>query len=210
MPHFLIVDDHSSVREGLKYILQNEFPASTIALADSPQEALRAIESEFAILVVLDISLTGRDGLSLIREIKDRSPRSHILVHSMYPEDQFGVRAMRAGADGYLTKDRPVVELITAVKRLLQGGRWISGALGEHLAVAVANPSGRGLDSLTDRELQVLRMTTAGRSPKDIAHDLGLSIKTVSTYRGRILEKLGLRTTADLIRFGIEHQLSDG
>ena len=208
MPHFLIVDDHSSVREGLKHILQNEFPSSTIAFAVTPPEAIAEVDGKFTDLVILDISLTGRDGLTLTREIKDRSPRSHILIHSMHPEDQFGIRALRAGADGYLTKDRPVAELIAATRKLLQGGRWISPALAEHLANAVAHPAGGGLDSLSDRELQILRMTTAGKSPTNIAEDLGLSIKTVSTYRTRLLEKLDLRTTADLIRFGLENNLS--
>ena len=139
--------------------------------------------------------------------VKDRSPDTKVLVHTMHPEDQFGVRALRGGADGYITKDAPVSEIIFAVRKLLQGGRYVSPGLAEVLAGALAANTDRSIESLSDREFQVLRAITTGKTPTDIAEELQLSIKTVSTYRARILEKLDLRTTADLIRFGLEQHL---
>lgn len=156
------------------------------------------------------LSLTGRDGFELLRELKDRSPHSRILIHTMHTEEQFGVRALRAGADGFVTKDRPVEELLNAIRRVHGGKRYISPNLAERLADAVTR-GGEGNaqpDSLSDREHQILRMIVSGKSPTDIANELHLSIKTISTYRARMLEKLNLQTTADLIRFGLEHGMT--
>ncbi|MEQ1884845.1 MAG: response regulator transcription factor [Bryobacteraceae bacterium] len=207
MSSLLIVDDHTIVREGLGRMLGSELPECTIGYASTAQEALTAIETKSWSLAVLDISLPGGDGLELIRTVKDRSASTRILVHTMHPEDQFGVRSLRAGADGYITKDASVNDIILAVRRILAGGRYVSPALAEVLAGTVAANSDRGLASLSDREFQVLRSITAGKTPTDIADELLLSIKTVSTYRARVLEKLDLRTTADLIRFGLENHL---
>jgi len=195
------------IREGLERTLGAEFPSSTFGVAATQPEALAAIEAGGWEMVVLDLSLPGRDGLTLLREIKDRSPHSRVLVHTMHPEDQMGVRALRAGADGYVTKDRPVSELLAAVRRLKSGGRYISPALAELLAVLVTHEEVDLIETLSDREHQILRMITAGKTPTEIACELNLSIKTVSTYRARILEKLDLKTTADLIRFGLQHKL---
>lgn len=207
---FLIVDDHSMIREGLKRTLDVEFPGSHILAASSAAEALASLDAEAGQVVILDLSLTGRDGFEMLREIKDRSPHSRVLIHTMHTEEQFGVRALRAGADGYVTKDRPVEDLLTAVRRLHSGKRYISNNLAERLADVVT----RGgeitpmPDALSDREHQILRMIVSGKSPTEIANDLHLSIKTISTYRARMLEKLDLHTTADLIRFGLEHNLA--
>ncbi len=207
---FLIVDDHAMIREGLKRTLDVEFPGSHILAASSAAEALAALDAEGGQVVILDLSLTGRDGLELLREIKDRSPHSRVLIHTMHTEEQFGVRALRAGADGYVTKDRPVEDLLTAVRRLHAGKRYISNNLAERLADVVTR--GGDItpmpDALSDREHQILRMIVSGKSPTEIANDLHLSIKTISTYRARMLEKLDLHSTADLIRFGLEHNLA--
>ena len=210
MGPFLVVDDHSIVREGLGRLLAAEFPGAVIDYAATRQEALAAIDGKFHLLTVLDISMPGGSGLGLIREIKDRSPRTRVLIHTMHPEDQFGVRAIRIGADGFITKDAPVTQILLAVHKILDGGRYLSPALAEIAAGALVTGSASGLDSLSDREFQILRSITSGKSLTEIARDLDLSAKTVSTYRARILEKLGLRTTADLIRFGLEHQLNGG
>lgn len=207
MSSLLIVDDHTVVREGLGRMLGSEFPECVIGYAAAAQEALMVLDEKPWTLAVLDISLPGGDGLELIRTVRDRSPNTRILVHTMHPEDQFGVRSLRAGADGYITKDAPVNEIIFAVRKILQGGRYVSPSLAEVLAGAMAANTDRGLSSLSDREFQVLRSITTGKTPTDIADELELSIKTVSTYRARILETLELRTTADLIRFGLEHHL---
>ncbi len=205
---FLLVDDHPLIREGLERTLGAEFPGSVFATAATQAEALAAVEADGWEVVLLDLSLPGRDGLSFIRDIKDRSPHTRVLVHTMHPEDQMGVRALRAGADGYITKDRPEAELLAAVRKVKAGQRYVSESLGERLADFVMRGENVELaDTLSDREYQILRMITLSKTPTEIADELHLSVKTISTYRSRILEKLGLQTTSDLIRFGLEHKL---
>jgi two-component system, NarL family, invasion response regulator UvrY len=206
---FLIVDDHPMVREGIERLLGAEFPGATMATASVESEALAVLDDGRPAVVILDLNLPARDGLDVLRNIKDRNPACPVLIHTMYPESQFGVRAMRGGADGYLTKDQPVAEFLTAVKRLLGGKRYISPALVELLADTLAGAvSSDRLELLSDREHQVLRRLAAGETVTEIAQQMNLSVKTVSTYRGRLLEKLQLKTTAALIRFGIEHELN--
>lgn len=207
---FLIVDDHATVREGLVHLLSREFPASQVNTATSPEEALASLVRETFDIAILDLNLAGKDGISLIRDLKEQNPWLRVLVHTMYHEDQFGIRALRAGAAGYLTKDRPVEELFHAIRRLLEGKRFISDSLADRMADSLTRPSEDAdpAETLSDREHQVLRMISSGKTMRAIADDLNLSIKTVSTYRSRILEKLGLETTADLIRYGISRQLA--
>ena len=205
---FLIVDDHPMVREGVERLLGAEFPEAVIATAAAESEALAFLDDGRPAVVILDLNLPGRNGIEVLRNIKDRNPACPVLIHTMYPESQFGVRALRAGADGYLTKDQPVAEFLVAAKRLLGGKRYISPALVELLAESFAGiASSDRLDLLSDREHQVLRRLAAGETITEIAQQMNLSVKTVSTYRGRLLEKLQLKTTAALIRFGIEHKL---
>lgn len=208
--NFLVVDDHAMIREGLKRTLEVEFPESEILCVGTAADALSAIGTQSIEVVILDLSLTGRDGFELLRELKDRSPHSRVLIHTMHTEEQFGVRALRAGADGFVAKDRPVSDLLAAIRRVQDGKRYISQALAERLAdVVTRGPEVRDSpDSLSDREHQILRMIVSGKSPTEIASDLQLSIKTISTYRARMLEKLDLHTTADLIRFGLENKLT--
>lgn len=207
---FLIVDDHATVREGLVHLLSREFPASQVNTATSPEEALASLVRETFDIAILDLNLAGKDGISLIRNLKEQNPWLRVLVHTMYHEDQFGIRALRAGAAGDLTKDRPVEELFHAIRRLLEGKRFISDSLADRMADSLTRPSEDAdpAETLSDREHQVLRMISSGKTMRAIADDLNLSIKTVSTYRSRILEKLGLETTADLIRYGISRQLA--
>jgi two-component system invasion response regulator UvrY len=206
---FLIVDDHPMVREGIERLLAAEFPGAAIATASMESEALAFLDAGQPAVVILDLNLPARDGLDVLRNIKDRNPAGVVLIHSMYHESQFGVRALRAGAAGYLTKDQPVAEFLTAVKRLLGGKRYISPALVELLAESFAGAaSSDHLELLSDLEHQVLRRLAAGDTVTAIAQQMNLSVKTVSTYRARVLEKLQLKTTAALIRFGIEHELN--
>jgi len=166
------------------------------------------MESDRWDLVILDLSLPGRGGLEVIKQMKDASPGSAILVYTMFPEEQFGVRALRAGADGYLTKDRPQDELVDAARRVSGGKRYITPALADSLAHYVAEPNVSNLhELLSDREFQILRLLASGKTPTAIGVELSLSIKTVSTYRSRILVKLNLTTTADLIRYAIKQEL---
>jgi DNA-binding NarL/FixJ family response regulator len=205
---FLIVDDHTAVREGLGCILGAEFPGVTLHHAASYKDAQAALDAQSYTFAVLAISMAGGDGLSLVREIKDRSPHTRILIHTMHPEEQFGLRALRAGADGFVTKDAPVAEILAAVRKIIQGGRAFSAAVAELLIAsrASAGPC-HGLPSLSDREFQILRLYASGKTTSEIAETLNLSAKTVSSHRARVLEKLDLRTTAELIRFGLEHKL---
>jgi DNA-binding NarL/FixJ family response regulator len=205
----LVVDDHFAVRNGVSQMLRDSFAGVQVGAAESAQASLDMMSAETFDLVILDLSLPGRGGLEIIKQMKDTSPSSAILVYTMYPEEQFGVRALRAGADGYLTKDRPQEDLIEAARRIAAGKRYITPALAESLANYVSEPAAGSLhELLSDREFQILRLLSSGRTPTDIANELHLSIKTVSTYRTRILIKLNLTTTAELIRYAIEQKLS--
>jgi DNA-binding NarL/FixJ family response regulator len=180
------------------------------AAADTAALVRQRLSESHWHMVVLDLSMPGGSGLDMVRMIKEASPGTRILVYTMHAEDQFGVRAVRAGADGFLSKDQPADRLIEAVRKILTGHRFVSDELLDKLAVNLARPERRlPHESLSDREYQVLRSLGGGRSISEIAADLQLSVKTVSTYRTRVLEKLDLRSTADIIRYALEHGLSD-
>jgi DNA-binding NarL/FixJ family response regulator len=204
----LVVDDHFAIRNGVEQILRAAFPGIEVDGAESAQQSIDLVAAEPFDLVILDLSLPGRGGLDVIRQMKDANPSAAILIYTMYPETQFGVRALRAGADGYITKDRPEDELVDAARRVGGGRRYITAALAESLANYVSEPvSGNSHQLLSDREFQILRMLASGKTATEIAGELKLSVKTVSTYRTRILIKLNRTTTADLIRYAIEEGL---
>lgn len=206
MPRLLIVDDHPSVRAGVCSILEKEIPNAACATAGSSAEALERVTDAPWDVIVLDMTMPGRSGPELISEVKRLRPETRILVYSVHHESQFGVRTLRAGADGYLTKDRPIHELIEGIRALLEHRRYITPAMADALATAVTAPEAPHL-KLSDRELQVYRLLIAGKSPTEIAADLALSIKTVSTYRTRIAEKLNANSLADMIRYAYDHGL---
>ena len=191
-------------------MLSAAFPGSVFGAAGDAAEALRLVGSQNWDVAILDLNLPGRGGLELIRELKDAAPQMSILVYTVHPDEQFGVRALRAGADGYVTKDQPASSVIDAIRRIREGKRYIGPGLAESLANYVSG-SGRAVspDLLSDREMQILRALASGQSPTSIAAALNLSVKTVSTYRGRILDKLNLQSNAGLVRFALEHQLID-
>lgn len=206
----LLVDDHPMVRAGVRSLLEDELPGVEVAEAGNGPEALERVRTADWDVVVLDLSLPGRSGLEVLKELRALRPRLPVLVMTMYAEDQYALRALRAGASGYLTKGSEPSELLQALRKVGAGGRYVSPALAEHLAVRLASEQGVPLhETLSDRELQVLRMLALGKSVKDIGVELGLSEKTISTYRTRILEKLSLATTADLIRYAIRANLVD-
>jgi DNA-binding NarL/FixJ family response regulator len=206
----LLVDDHAIVREGFRRILADVFPDVVVGEADSAEHALDLGRAEAWDVVVLDISMPGRGGLDALKEFHATLPGVPVLMMSMYPEDQYALRAFRAGASGYITKGSSADELVEAVRKVLAGGRYVSPALAEHLAASLVTDTGRRLhEALSDRELQVLRLFAAGKTIKEIAFDLHLSEKTISTYRTRTLEKMGLRTTAELVRYAIRADLVD-
>lgn len=208
MIRVLIVDDHPVVRRGLREILADEQGIEVSETADT-HEALGLIREQTWSLVVLDIDLPGRGGLELLKDARRERPRLPVLILSVYPEEQFALRTLRAGASGYLSKDSAPEDLVKAVRKILRGGKYFGERVVEQLMChpndkADAHPHER----LSDRELQVLRLLGGGKTVKEIARELSLSPPTVGTYRARILEKLRLRTTADLVRYAVQNGLA--
>jgi two-component system invasion response regulator UvrY len=204
----LIADDHAVVRQGVKQILADAFPNATYGEARNAHETLSRVWEEDWDVIVLDITMPGRSGLDVLRDIKKGRPRLPVLILSMHPEDQFAVRMLKAGAAGYLTKESAPEELAVAIKKIIAGGRYVSPALAEimasYLNVETQKPPH---ERLSDREFQVLRKIAIGRTVSEIAAELSLSVKTVSTYRARTLQKMGLRNNAELTHYAIQNQL---
>jgi len=208
MIKILIADDHTIFREGLKHILA-EYPDLVVAdEANNGQEVLDKIWKNNYDMVLLDITMPGMTGLEVLKQLKNDKPKLPVLILSMHPEEQYAIRVLRAGASGYLTKESAPDELITAIRKISQGRKYITSSLAERLATEVEADSEKPLhDILSDREYQVLRMIAAGKTVKHIAKELSLSIKTVSTYRARIMEKMKMKTNAEVMHYVIKHQL---
>jgi two-component system invasion response regulator UvrY len=206
----LIADDHAVFRRGLKETIGEAFPKVTFGEAKTAQEAVDSVRRHDWEIIILDISMPGISGLDILDDLRRLRPKLPVLFLSMHPEEQYARRALRSGAAGYLTKDSIPEELKEAVRRILAGGRYVSATLAEKLAFDLR----RGAETpvhelLSDREFQVLRMIASGKTVKQIADEISLSVKTVSTYRARILEKTGMKTTAELIRYAFQAQLVD-
>lgn len=207
----LIVDDHAVVREGLARILAGAGEGWTVGEASSGFQALEWLRREHADLVIVDLSMPGMSGLELIRRIRDEFGRVAMLVLSMHAEEQYAIRAFKAGANGYVTKDGASTELIRAAIKVMGGGAYVTPELAERVVLQLNGGLGLARHSqLSDRELEVLRRLVAGQRPTDIANALHLSVKTISTHKSRIQEKLELPTLADLVRYGLEHGLVEG
>jgi len=206
----LIADDHPIVRRGLREILAAEPHVTEVLEAAHPQQVLDLARSSDVDVVVLDLGLPGRGGLDVLKDLRRELPKVPVLILSMQPEDQYAVRALRAGAAGYLTKDAAPAKLIEAIKKVTGGGHYISPAVAEQLAASVgAGATKPPQELLSDREFEVLRLIASGKTVGDIAEQLALSVKTVSSYRARILEKMGLSNNAELMRYAIDHKLVD-
>jgi DNA-binding NarL/FixJ family response regulator len=206
----LIIDDHPLVRRGLVETIEGEYPDAIIGEAGSSQSGLEAFWRDDWAIILLDVAMPGRSGLDLLKEIKQQRPKTPVLIVSAYPEDQFAIRALKNGADGYLTKDVNGQEVIAAVKRLLAGGKYIRPSLAEQLASYLdMDDSKPPHHTLSDREYQVMRMIAAGQPPRKIASELSLSIKTVSTFRSRVLKKMMMKNNAELMRYAMENGLVD-
>ncbi len=204
----LVVDDHPLFRRGIVQVLIAEFSNGLIGEASNAAEALASVWSGDWQAVVLDISLPGRSGLELLKDIKDARPRLPVLILSTYPEAQFATRVLRSGASGYLTKDSPPEVLIQALRRIVAGGKYISHTVAEHLASEIGLDITKPIhDLLSDREYDVMLRIAAGEPVGEIAKVLYLSAKTVSTYRSRILEKTGMKSNADLTHYAIRNGL---
>ena len=209
MTKVLIADDHSIVRAGLRRLIEDSGDMQVVAEAADGREALRLAEKEAPDVVVVDISMPGLDGLEVISRLHMAQPKLPILVLTMHEEGQYVVRAIEAGAMGYLTKQSAPEQLVNAIRKVLSGSRYLTDAAAEALALRVAKGK-RGqapLDELSMRELQVLRRLAMGNTNREIAKMYSISIKTVDTYRSRLLKKLGLRNNAELSRFAIQNRL---
>jgi len=210
MIKILIADDHAIVREGLKQILSESPDLVVVAEASSGQEVLEKISKNDLDLVVLDIAMPGRGGLDILKEIKTQKPRLPVLMLSMYPEEQYAIRVLKSGASGYLTKESAPSELVMAIRQISQGKKYISPSLAEKLAIDLElSPDKLPHEILSDREYQVMCMIASGKTLKEIADGLSLSIKTISTYRSRILEKMNMKTNAELTHYAIKSNLVD-
>lgn len=206
----LIADDHAVVRKGVRYILSELQDTVIPDEAEDSYEALEKVRKNDYDLVLLDIAMPGKDGLETLKEIKIEKPKIPVLILSMFPEEQFALRALKSGASGYLTKDSIPDELIKAIQKVLRGGKYVSESFSDELLLSIDRD--RDIErlpheTLSDREYQVMLMIAAGKTRKEIADKLFLSVKTVSTYRTRILEKMGVKTNADLTKYVNQHNL---
>jgi two-component system, NarL family, invasion response regulator UvrY len=206
----LLVDDHSLVRDGLVKILKEENDIEVIGEADGYQQAFMLMKSTRPDIVILDISMPGKDGLELLKELRHSYPQVRVLMLSMHPEDRFAVRAIKAGAVGYLTKDSASTALVTAIREVYDRGKYITPSLTELLLSSFDNTESRPEhENLSDRELQVLSMIARGFKIKEIADQLALSPATIATYRVRVLEKMNLKSNVDLANYALRHNLID-
>jgi DNA-binding NarL/FixJ family response regulator len=205
----LLVDDHPVVRQGIKQILADAFHDIEVGEAQDGAAALNEVRTSAWNVVVLDLSMPGQSGLDVLREIRRERPAVPVLILSMHPADQFARRAISAGASGYLTKHSGPSELVRAVHTLVEGRPYIGAPLERPGAADAPAEPRRPHEGLSDREYQVLRMIALGKTVSQIASEISLSVKTVSTYRARVLEKMGMRTTAELMRYAILNNLVD-
>ena len=206
----VVVDDHAVVREGLKRIVSESGGMVVSGEAADGQEAMRLIRSEPCDVVLLDISMPNKSGLDVLKELHAESPRLPVLVLSMHPEDQYAVRVLRAGAAGYVTKESAPAKLVQAIRKVVRGGKYVSPSLAERLVFDLGTDTKKAPhELLSDREYQVLCLIASGKTVTQIGEVLALSVKTISTYRVRILEKLQMKNNAELTRYAIKEGLVD-
>ena len=210
MIKILIADDHAIVRQGLKQTVAEEPDMTVAGEAQNAQETLKLAREQEWDVIVLDITMPGRSGLDLLIELKREHPNLPVLILSMHSEEQFAVRALKARASGYITKQSAPKELVKAIRKVYRGGKYVSPSLAESLAFELGDDAGKvAHEKLSEREYQILRMIATGKTPKEIASELNLSEKTVATYRMRLLEKMNMKRNAELIRYALENRLVD-
>jgi two-component system invasion response regulator UvrY len=208
MIQVLIVDDHAIVRRGLRELVSDEFRGAAFGEASDARQAQEQLRKKEWDLALIDINLPGKNGLDLLKELKAEWPKLPVLVLSGHPEDQFAVRALKAGAGGYMTKESAPEELAKAIRKILAGGRYVSPALAEKLALGVKkDPTRTPHETLSDREYEVMSRIALGKTVKEIAEELSLSAKTISTYRARVLEKLDVKNSAEIVQYAIRNGL---
>jgi DNA-binding NarL/FixJ family response regulator len=209
--HVLIADDHAIVRQGLKQILSETDDLVVAGEADDGVEALHLARQQEWNVFLLDVSMPNRNGIDTLKQLKKEFPKLPVLILSMHPEEQYAVRALKAGASGYLTKQSAPEQLVTAIRQVAGGRKYVSPTVAMQLADAIANDSNSEQpphELLSDREYEVLKLIATGKTLTQIAEELNLAVATISTFRARILTKLGLSSTAELIRYGLEHGLT--
>jgi len=208
MKKILIADDHPAIRDGVKQILNNQFSEIEFGEASNAAELLRKINEKKWHVLILDMDMPGRNGLEVLKQLKDESSTIPVLMFSMYPEEQIAVRAFKAGASGYLSKDSAGAELSNAIQLILSGRKYITPSLAEQLAMQLQTPENKAPhELLSDREYQTLMLMAKGKTASGIADELSLSIATISTFRARILEKMGMKTNAELMSYAIRNNL---
>ena len=210
MIRVMLADDHAIVRAGLRELLAGLADMAVVAEARNGNEVLAAVREGGFDVLVLDMSMPGRSGIELIKLVKAEQPTLRVLILSMHNESQYAVRAVKAGASGYITKDSAADELVAAIRRVAGGGAYITPETAERLVLqSSAGTVGPAHSRLSDREFEVFRKIVAGRSVTDIANELNLSVKTISTHKARILEKMEIGNQAELVRYAVEHGLVD-
>lgn len=208
MTHILIADDHDIVRTGLIQILVDEYPLAHIGEASNGTELIQLARKEKWNIIISDLTMPGKNGIDMLKQLRLEFPEIPVLVISMHPEGQYAVRSLRAGAAGYLSKTNASEELINAIKKIMSGKKYITEKVADKLAEYINEETEKPLhDLLSDREFDVLRLVASGKTSSEIAETLSLSITTVSTYRARIFEKTGMQTSAELTRYAIENKL---
>ena len=206
----LIADDHAIVRQGLRQILSDTPDLTVAGEAETGVQAVQLVRSGEWDVVLMDVSMPDRNGIDALKLIKKEYPRLPVLILSMYPEEQYAIRALKAGASGYLTKQSAPDLLVTAIRQVASGKKYVSPSLAEELANAIGEDTERPAhEKLSDREYQTLCMIASGKTPTEIAEALNLSVKTVSVYRARLLEKMHLRNNAELTHYGLKHGLAE-
>ncbi len=206
----LIADDHAIVRQGLRQILSDTPDLTVAGEAENGVQAVQMVRNGEWDVVLMDVSMPDRNGIDALKLIKKEFPRLPVLILSMYPEEQYAIRALKAGASGYLTKQSAPELLVTAIRQVASGKKYVSPSLAEELANAIGEDSERlPHEKLSDREYQTLCMIASGKNPAEIAEALNLSVKTVSVYRARLLEKMNLRNNAELTHYGLKHGLAE-
>ncbi len=208
MIRVLVADDHAIVRRGIRQILAEIPSIEAVDEATDGQEVLSKFGRGHYDLVLLDISMPGRSGLDVLKQLKVQRSHLPVLILSMHPEEQYAVRALKAGASGYLAKESAPDELIAAVQKILQGGKYVSESLAERVVSELAKPAEKAShETLSDREYEIMRLIASGKTVSQIGTELALSVKTVSTYRARILLKMGMKNNAEIMRYAVENAL---
>jgi two-component system, NarL family, invasion response regulator UvrY len=210
MTRIVIVDDHAIVRRGLRQILADSPDLAVTAECAGGQELLRLLDKERFDLALMDISMPGRNGIDLLKQVKGMAPDMPVLILSMHPEEQYAIRALKSGASGYVTKETAPDELVNAIRKVSLGGHYVSSSLAERLAFSLSHEEAKmPHELLSDREYQILCLIASGKTVKEIGEHLHLSIKTVSTYRTRLLTKMHMKSNAELSTYAIRNGLAD-